>query len=333
VIILYSKTLDGHRGAYVDFVSSLMPCERVSRFMSLIAARQPVLFLMIEDSFLHYVVTTLLRSATGRRTVGLLFRPRPAVESGRLRHRLKRATLKLLKRLDSCRTLTILPFSVDPQFATIADGWIYDFQLWDLTQEDQATILAARAARAAEKGRQGISRDISEAAGRRRVVCAIGSQTVEKGFRVFVEAFAAHPEIRHEFLFAFGGTVATALKPLGAALGGAGGVAVDRRITDREILELYGIADLVWAYYDLGYDQASGILGRAAQAGIPVVVREGSLLQKLCQEEGIQHCAVSAGSPGDLAACARMAPDPQRGLERAARFRSHSLAVLRAALS
>ena len=65
--ILYSKTLDGHRGAYVSFVSSLMRCARASGALSLIAARQPVVFLMIEDSFLHYAVTTLLRSAIGDR--------------------------------------------------------------------------------------------------------------------------------------------------------------------------------------------------------------------------------------------------------------------------
>jgi len=270
------------------------------------------------------------RRCSAARSAGLLFRPRPAVESGRIRHRLKRATLRLLKQLESCRTLTILPFSVDSRFATIADGWIYDFQLWDLTTAELATISEARAA---SHGGQGVSRQIAETAGPRRVVCALGSQTVEKGFRVFTDAFVSHPELRREFLFAFAGTVAPALKPLGAALGTAGGVAVDRRITDRELLELYGSADLVWAYYDVGYDQASGILGRAAQAGIPVVVREGSLLHKLCQEEGIQHCAVSAGSVGDLAACGVMPPDPQRGLELAARFRAHSLAVLRASLS
>ena len=52
-----------------------------------------------------------------------------------------------LKRCASIQTLTILPFSVYPAFPTIADGWIYDPQLWDLTDAERVAVETLRGER------------------------------------------------------------------------------------------------------------------------------------------------------------------------------------------
>jgi hypothetical protein len=67
----------------------------------------------------------------GRVTAGLLFRPSPALREKGLPHHVKRWILQAI-RLIGVRAVTILPFSVEPQFARIAASWIYDPQFWDL---------------------------------------------------------------------------------------------------------------------------------------------------------------------------------------------------------
>jgi hypothetical protein len=326
--VVYSRSDSGHRAAYLRFVATFMRCRRGTLGEAL-RARQPVLFLTIEDGFTAYLAVALLRALRGRRTVGLLFRPRPAVESGRARHRLKRAALALLRRLDAVRTLTILPFSIDARFARIADGWIYDFQLWDLTAAQRDLMTAAPGARA---DRPGPAAEIAARAGARAVVCAVGTQTKDKGFDSFVAACGAAAPLRDRLLFAFGGRVDRALAPLVTGFVRDGGVAVDRRLDDDELLQLYGVADLIWACYAPGYDQASGVLGRAAQAGVPVVVRADSVLHALCAQEEIAHVPLDPRAPERLLAD-RPGRDPARGAGMATRFRAHSLAVLRDALA
>ena len=49
-------------------------------------------------------------------------------------------------------------------------------------------------------------------------------------------------------------------------------------LTDDEVLSLYGVADLAWSFYPQR-DQASGIFGRAVQAGVVPLVRSGSFLE------------------------------------------------------
>jgi glycosyltransferase involved in cell wall biosynthesis len=328
-VILFSRTEDGHRGAYIRFIASHLSAE--SRPASaLLGVRQPVIFLLIEDSFAFYVLTALVRALMGRRTAGLLFRPKPALESHTLKLRGKRTVLRLLRRIPLCQTLTILPFSVDPRFAQIADSWIYDFQLWDLSATERNNVEVKRAQREHADPSTLIGQ-ISVAAKGRPVVCAVGRQDRDKGFDVFAQAFATHASIRERFLFAFGGKVAKNLTPELAAYEKAEGFATNRRIEDAELLDLYSASDLVWCHYALGYDQASGILGRAAQLGMPAIVREGSLVHAMCRSEGIPHIAFDASRPEMLTEVS-IAANPAAGAALAERFAAQSLVALRQAL-
>ena len=223
--------------------------------------------------------------------------------------------MRALRRLSTTRTLTILPFSVEPGFATIADDWIHDFETWDLTGDD----------RLASRPLGPLGAEIIEAAQGRKVCCTIGRQDASKGFDQFSHLYLSSPRLREAMLFASGGKVAPELAEDATAFGAAGGFARPRFITDDELLDLYACADLIWCVYAPNYDQASGILGRAMQLGIPVVVRKGSLIQRLCAIEGVAHIALDETTdPAEFMLIAGPR-DSARAAERAHAHRQESL--------
>lgn len=286
-------------------------------------ARQPILAPTIENAFLAYAAVSLFRALWGRRTTGLLFRPGPALIGDSFRLRVKRLLLKTLRRSPYVRTLTITSFAVEPRFAEIADGWIHDLQLWDLDAEERETAHTFVGA---------LQADIKAAAAGRRVCCAIGGQDKNKGFDWFVETYTQNDALRGAMLFAFGGEVAANAAAHLPAFQQAGGFACNRHVSDAELLDIYAAADLVWCAYDPGYDQASGILGRAAQLGVPVVVRRGSLIHRMCEIEKITHIAIDR--PTDWRLIAAPPPRESRTVAeaRAARMAAESLRRLREAL-
>lgn len=290
---------------------------RPGRLRDILFARAPVLFLAVEESFLLYIFAGLLRALIGRRTVGLLLRPLPLAVSGNRRCRWRRAVLGRLRRIGAIRTLTALPFDVFPAFAAIADGWIHDFQLWDLTAEERTAVELLRETRRT---------------GGRLVLTAIGAQDWRKGFDLFSESYVGFTSLRARFRFIACGKVAEEMAAHAAALRGAGGVVVDRVISDAELLGAYAASDAVWCLYPPAGDHACGIFGRAAQLGLPVVVRQGSLCHRLCLLENIRHVAVTANDMTAQLAAPLPPRDMMGGRLAAMRFARHSKAVLRTAL-
>jgi len=322
VILLYSQSEDGHRRSYLDFFTRTFKGRRVTRG-EVWLARQPVFFLMIEENFAFFVLAATFRAVLGRRTVGLLFRPLPALRGKGLRLVTKRTILSWLKRMRSVATLAILPFSVEPEFARIATGWIYDPQLWDLNEVD-------RAVGTVRPGDNSFLAPAIRQAGERKVVVAVGRMDRAKGFDSFARAYARSPDIRSHALFMSCGAINEGVARDRTMLIEAGGIVYDRELTDRELLEVYGAADVVWCCYAADYDQASGILGRAVQLGLPVIVRAGSLIERLCQEEAAPYLAIDPVRFNTLPAIARRTPD--RGATLAAKMAQHSLSVLARAL-
>jgi hypothetical protein len=282
-----------------------------------------MLFLTLEGSFGLYCLAASVRSFMARRTVGLLLRPGPAVTGKTLRLRLKRFLLKQLRRAPRVETLTILPFSVDLRFAEIADGWIHDPQLWDLSEEER---------RRTEEAQGTLSKQIRAVAGGRRVVLALGRQDESKGFDWFADLYAKSANLRRSMLFACGGQVHPKVAAHLSAFIAAGGFACNRFVTDDELLELYGAADLIWCAYAPSYDQASGILGRAAQLGIPAVVRRGSLIHRMCEIEEISYVAIDQTTDWQQLISAPAHEDTAKTTARVRRMSVESLQRLREAL-
>jgi len=132
----YTKGLDGHRQSYLDFIKRKISGERIHE-KSLISHKGAVFFLMIEENFLLYFVVSLIRALIGKKTVGLLFRPKPALEASNFKLKIKLIMLKILKKIENVKTFSIIPVSLEPSISEIVDDWIYDFQLWDITQEQR----------------------------------------------------------------------------------------------------------------------------------------------------------------------------------------------------
>jgi hypothetical protein len=289
---------------------------RRGRLRDVCVSRAPVLFLAVEETFLLYVIAGLLRAVMGRRTVGLLLRPMPLATSQRWRYRWRRMILRGLKRCALIQTLSILPFGVSPALAGIADGGIYDFQLWDLTDEERLAVETLRSERKP---------------GECLVLTALGRQSRRKGFDLFVDSYARSAALRARFRFIACGKTAPALAEHAAVLCEAGGVVVDRTISDAELLGAYAASDAVWCLYPPAGDRATGILGRAAQLGLPVVVRQGSLSHRFCVVEDIAHIAATPAGIAERLAGPLPPRDEARGRLSALRFARESEATLRAA--
>lgn len=314
--LVYSATLTGRRPAYLRALDRLFGARRAG-LGRILLSRTPVLFLMIEEAFISYIVICLLRAVVGRRTVGLLLRPMPFVASSRLRCRLKRMLLHWLKRFEAVQTLTVLPFTVLPAAAFVARDWIYDIELWDLTDEERAAVECLRQERRP---------------GDRLVLMSLGRQSARKGFDLFIESYERFAGLRDRFRFIACGKVAPGLLGRATVFRGAGGVAVDRVISDAELLGAYAASDLVWCLYPPAGDHATGVLGRAAQLGIPVFVREGSLAHRLCAVENIPHVAATAEGVALRLAGSLPPHDAMCGRRMAHDFALQSETRLRAAL-
>jgi len=171
---IYTKSLDGHRGAYLYFAQKTFGGKR-GWILNILISKSPALFLMIEESFFLYVSIALIRSIFGCRTVGLLFRPLPALNGTELRLITKRKILKLLRRINNIKTISLVPFPLEDGIKTIADDWIYDFQLWDLTESEHETY--SRAKRSGFTAEQdSLVKTINSEKKGRKVLAAIGVQ-------------------------------------------------------------------------------------------------------------------------------------------------------------
>lgn len=313
----------GHRGQYNAMLARLFKLRRASFSPAMLLDRAPVLCPQIETAPVRFALICLARALLGKRTVGFLMRPLPALHGRSFRLRIKRAVLKLLRRTPGVEVLTIVPFAVAPGLADIASGWIHDLQNWDMQLEADPVATPAG---------QDLAQAIRRQANGRLVCCAMGRQDREKGFDRFAALFAASPALREAVLFAFGGKVSPDLAAAGQAFADLGGYAIDRFISDDELSGLYAAADLVWCAYAPGYDQASGVLGRALQFGVPVVARRGSVIEAICINEDHPH--ISLGDDDSWEVLADVPPRIAPGLAhvRARRHGEVSLARLAEAL-
>ena len=284
----YTRTLDGHRQSYLDFVKKNFGGHRVEGF-SLISKKQPLLFLMIEDNFLLYFAISCMRALLGRTTAGLLFRPKPALEASNFRLKLKLAMLKLLKKVKNIKTLSIVPTTLEPAIAQITDDWIYDFQLWDITEEQK---LLSHKIRNKEVNldhfkEYAIAHEVRAFAKDKKIIIALGVQNKAKGIQILAENIGLFNE--NDYLVVVAGRFDEASKIQKKYLQDNNALIFDRFMTDQEILALYSVADVIWCHYDPSYDQASGILGRAIQLGVRPIVRKDSFSEKFCQSEGVKN--------------------------------------------
>jgi hypothetical protein len=279
--LYYSRYLDGHRSSYLDFVKKKFGGERLTSLSEFIS-RRPILFLMVEEYFVLFAIVSLLRSVIGVRTVGLVFRPKQASYEKKLKMKLKRFYCQMIRKSQNITTLTIIPHYVDSNFKKLTKDWIYDFQMWDLN------ILGVRLD---EYNNNCLIQNIKKISGDRIIISAIGSQDANKAFDVF-SRLAVDELCSKKYCFVIVGKIGKSFSYLIPQIEENGGFVLDKYVADDEIYDIYRATDIVWCVYSPGYDQASGILGRARQFNKMALVRSGSYSEKICSEEGVIYEAI-----------------------------------------
>lgn len=283
---LISISLDGHRSDYVDFFNNLLKSKGINANLirtplKVLNIKDPTLFLMVEESFFQYFFISILRSVKGLKSCGLLFRGKEAANAKSLKLLLKKYLLKFLLNFKNISTLSIIPFPIDNRLQEICTDWIFDPQLWDIDVEET------------KKVKSKLSQETLIAAKGKKIIISLGVQNKDKGFDNFVRLLTDNKQYKDEFLFIAAGKLDKNLEKEADEFTNAGGILINRFIDNDEMMSLYNIADIVYAVYDQKYDQASGILGRAIQLNKPVMIRENSVSNKICQEFGFPHIAVN----------------------------------------
>jgi hypothetical protein len=274
-----SRFNSGHRQDYIDFTKTELGGER-SGLISGIFSKKTLLFLMVEEWFALYCLVALIRSLFGLKTVGLLFRAQDCVSSLKFLHRIKFLILKGFKKFKNIRTVSIVPFSIYPGISDICDDWLYDFQFWDIRFFEKKLDMVVV---------QDHIKVIKQHAKGRQVVCAVGRQDKSKGFDSFSSLYINNKCIQDNFCFVSGGKISGISDSKINHFLTAGALVINEKISNEMIAALYKSADIIWACYSSNYDQSSGVLGRALQYSLPVIVRKGSIAESISIELDYKH--------------------------------------------
>ncbi|MCF7455160.1 hypothetical protein [Vibrio sp. A1-1] len=289
-INIYSRNLNGHRNSYTKVFEEELHAKNLN-FKACLFSPKPMFFLMVEDSFFIYVLTAIIRSLLGLKTLGLVFSVKPVLNHINKRYRAKYYALRLIKFIPGISSVSIVPFYVDSRIKKICTDYIYDPQFWDLGK-DELTFFENLSRYNLDcnvvKYIESLKFDLNEVNDKK--VVSIGEQSFKKGTPEFIKlSYNYH---KNDIRFIYSGKLDSESKKCIAEHCNDLLTGVDRFITDKEIMFSYFLSDVVWCCYHADYDQASGIFGRALQLGKPVFVRKDSYLHLICLEEGVIHFAM-----------------------------------------
>ncbi len=292
--IVHASCPDGHRQRNRDHLGKLFAGEKVYGslcsllFIRLVRVRR-LLISTLDDNVIAFACLALTRAVCGKRTVALFLRPH-ACFGDTLRATVKRWLFVSLKRLPNLTLITLTPFNIRPEYACIAHVGSYDPQYWDLTEHELR-----------QSPQTELSRNVREMAAGRPLICALGRIDSSKGVAFMVDILRHNPLLGEELLWVWAGHAPKAERQWVERLTRAGALVIDRYLTEEELFSLYAISSVMWACYAPDYDQASGIFGRAIQYKVPVILREGSLLQQFAQRYGVDIIPVTYGAVNEAA--------------------------------
>src|SRR5690606_20736377 len=85
--------------------------------------------------------------------------------------------------------LSIVPTTLDPEIATIVDGWIYDFQLWDINQEQRDIFnkIKNEDIEFDNFKEYEISNKVKKYAQDKKILVALGAQNKGKGIHILTK--------------------------------------------------------------------------------------------------------------------------------------------------
>jgi hypothetical protein len=286
----YSKFESGHRKEYIEFCNLKLNGTRINKRWHFFC-KEPLLFLMVEECFILYLFISLVRSSAGLKTSGLLFRGKECVTSDSRKMKLKFFLLKILKIFSLIRTISIVPFNLYPDLEKICSGWIYDFQFVDRDYFESKTKK--------EEVDRYISIILDKAKGK-KIISTLGRQDTDKGFEYFTNLHSEYLTGNSELFFISAGKIDPLLKDFEDKLLGDNVMIFNDFISNSLMLALYIISDYIWIYYSPGYDQSSGILGRAFQFNKKVIVRQGSVVDQISEMLGMKKIALNLGISNEI---------------------------------
>lgn len=275
--IVHIRSENGHRRGYRDLFVRLLECVpetgpiRGKRFLRLLRAPF-VLIATIDCDYVGSLALMFLRFLLRKPTSALLLRPQTCFIGG-WKFRAKRIALYIVKSLPRQKILTIIPFSIRPDFSEIATDWIYDPEIWDLSARGINKIPETA-----------LSRHVRELAADRPILVVLGAIGLSKGIAQLRDLVTQTPGYDIDLCIVIAGRVSPEAQVLVKKIAALGVYVEDRLLSDDEMLSLYGIASAAWCCYDPTYDQASGIFGRAIQTGVMPIVRKHSALEALSIE-------------------------------------------------
>ena len=173
--VVFTSSAEGHRGPYVDLLSSLLnlvpvcASPRLSVLWSLVGERR-LLFGTFDDNIPRFALTALVRGLLGRPTVGLVLRPQSCFDP-RLKSRLKRHTFRIIRRIPHLTLISITPFSVEPRYKSVAHLSVNDPQYWDLHDGREIKV----------PGGTALSEEIRRLAAGRRILSMPGYLNLHRG--------------------------------------------------------------------------------------------------------------------------------------------------------
>lgn len=332
--IVYASSPNGHRQQYLELFKSLFNLAPVCADASWNTVKTLVdsprlLFATIDDNVPFFALVAMLRGVLGKPTAALFLRPQQCFNRDRIKFRFKWLIFRMLKKIPKLHLMTVVPFDIEPNYTQVAHEGVYDPQFWDMHD-------GIRLKRPPETE---LSNEIENAAAGRNIVCFIGNLDLIKGFDFLSESLANDPAVFETTMIVAAGALSPNSQDSGKKFVAAGGYLVDRIIDDCELESLYGVADMIWSCYAPEYDQASGVFGRAVQFGIPVVVRDGSLIGRFASIVGLSAFSLEFGNTTHLAELLKQEPpnslhgvELERHVARIGSWRQNSLNAIEASL-
>lgn len=291
---VYSPYPNGHRQQYVDLFANITQLRpeikplTLTVFFRLLKARSLAL-VTFDDRMISYTVLVIMRAFLAQRTVGLSLRADSCFSPPPVKAWVKRVWFKALKKLPCFTLLTPVPYAWKPEFQNISNDWIYDPQFWDLYFTQGRSL--------SEGGDTDLSKQILDIADGRPVLTYVGSLSQDKGFEFFKDIAQFRTSQNDDFLCVAAGQILSGLESVADDFKRAGGILIDRFVSDKELESLYNVSDLIWACYTPFYDQTSGVFGRAIQKNVPTCVRERSLVADIAHNVSLDHVALPYGRP------------------------------------
>ena len=278
-VIIIEPYLAGHRSDQLLAIRRLLSdcgisSEHKAAIWPHVLTRHPLLFPTVDGLFLAFMVIAPIRMLLLSRTVAIWHRPSFSTAGRGPKQFAKRHGAKLLRFFPLVALISVQQLELQPEIRDLFKDWIYQTAQWHkppaALQRRHETSRFEEAVRRHADGRS--------------ILIYLGEASAEKGFGFFTDICLEAVHCRNELTFVAAGKVNEDSMDAARRFVRAGGLLVDRYISDDEFLVAIDVADWIWNCYRPDNDQNSGIFGLAYQAGSEVVVRSGSFVARMAAE-------------------------------------------------